>query len=49
LSFQSEIAETLDAELATWKNAHPVFTAPKAGKPLDKEKEEKLRSLGYLR
>lgn len=38
----------LDSRLKHWLNANPGFKAPKIRIPVDKDRENKLKSLGYL-
>jgi len=43
-----DIARELEIELNEWMNAHPPLPALKNSSILNKDKEEKLHSLGYL-
>jgi hypothetical protein len=48
INYCDYLIKKLDSRLKQWLNANPGFKAPKIRVPVDKDRENKLKSLGYL-
>ena len=46
---EQEQADRMHAELLSWMETHPVFSAGRINQKLTNDQKEKLRSLGYLK